>query len=207
MSVARAVPTPWLKPGVFAGALAPLAAILIRGARGELGADPIAQALNQLGLVALVLLVAALACTPAKTITGWTWPIRLRRMLGLFAFFYAMLHVTTYVAVDQGFDWLAIFDDVTKRRFIYVGFTTFVLLVPLAVTSTAGMVRRLGFAWWKRLHRLAYVATVLAVVHFTWRVKKDVREPLAYGSVVATLLLVRLSTLARTRRSVPPTAP
>ena len=116
------------------------------------------------------------------------------------SFFYATLHVTTYVAVDQGFDWLAIFDDVTKRRFIYVGFTTFVLLVPLAVTSTAGMVRRLGFAWWKRLHRLAYVATVLAVVHFTWRVKKDVREPLAYGSVVATLLLVRLSTLARTRR-------
>jgi sulfoxide reductase heme-binding subunit YedZ len=184
---------------VFLGSLAPLAAIVVRGLRGELGADPIAQALNQLGLVALVFLVAALACTPAKTLLGWTWPMRVRRMLGLFAFFYAALHVATYAALDQSFDWAAIFADVTKRKFIYVGLSTFTLLVPLALTSTDTMVRRLGFAWWKRIHRLAYAATVLAVVHFTWRVKKDVREPLTYGAVVGTLLLVRVATLVRAR--------
>jgi sulfoxide reductase heme-binding subunit YedZ len=195
----RSGPLPWLKPGVFAGALVPLAATLLHAARGELGADPIAQALNQLGLMALVFLVAALACTPAKTLLGWTWPIRLRRMLGLFGFFYAALHVTTYTALDQAFDWPAIFADVTKRKFIYVGLTTFVLLLPLAVTSTNGMVRRLGFANWKRLHRLAYVATALAVVHFTWRVKKDLREPLLYGAVLGSLLVVRIATVVRTR--------
>lgn len=195
--MARREPLPWLKPAVLVGGLVPVATIVLRGIRGELGADPIAQALNQLGLMALVFLIAALACTPLKTLTGVTWPLRIRRMLGLFAFFYASLHVATYVAVDQRFDWQAIFDDVTKRRFIYVGLTTFVLLVPLAVTSTNGWVRRLGFAGWKRLHRLAYLATILAVVHFTWRVKKDLREPLAYATVLAALLLVRAATAAR----------
>ena len=193
----RGASYPWLKPAVLTGGLVPIATIVLRGVRGELGADPIAQALNQLGLVALVFLIAALACTPLKALTGVTWPLRIRRMLGLFAFFYATLHVTTYVAVDQRFDWTAIFDDLTKRRFIYVGATTFVLLVPLAVTSTNGWVRRLGFPAWKRLHRLAYLATVLAVVHFVWRVKKDLSEPLAYGSVLAALLLVRVTTAAR----------
>jgi sulfoxide reductase heme-binding subunit YedZ len=197
----RGAPLPWLKPGVFAGALVPLAAILVRATRGELGADPIAQALNQLGLVALVFLVAALAATPLKTLFGWTWPIRLRRMLGVFAFSYAALHVVTYTALDQGFDWAAIWADVTKRKFIYVGFATFVLLVPLAITSTNGMVRRLGFVRWKQLHRLAYVATALAVVHFTWRVKKDMREPLAYGAVLTALLLVRAGTVVGRRRA------
>ena len=195
--MARREPLPWLKPAVLVGGLVPVSTILLRGVRGELGADPIAQALNQLGLVALVFLIAALACTPLKTLTGVTWPLRIRRMLGLFAFFYATLHVATYAAVDQRFDWSAIFDDVTKRRFIYVGLTTFVLLVPLAVTSTNGWVRRLGFPAWKRLHRLAYLATILAVVHFVWRVKKDLSEPLAYAAVLAALLLVRVATSAR----------
>jgi sulfoxide reductase heme-binding subunit YedZ len=195
----RRVPLPWLKPGVFAGALVPLAAIVLRAWRGELGANPIAQALNQLGLVALVFLVAALACTPLKTLVGWTWPIRLRRMLGLFGFFYAVLHVSTYTALDQVLDWAEIWKDVTKRKFIFVGFATFVLLVPLAATSTNGALRRLGFARWKRLHRLAYVATALAVVHFVWRVKKDVREPVAYGVVLGALLLVRLIAYVRER--------
>ena len=193
----RGAPYPWLKSAVLTGGLVPIATIVLRGIRGELGADPIAQALNQLGLVALIFLVGSLACTPARRLFGWTWPPRIRRELGLFAFFYATLHVTTYVAVDQRFDWTAIFDDLTKRRFIYVGATTFVLLVPLAVTSTNGWVRRLGFPAWKRLHRLAYLATVLAVVHFVWRVKKDLSEPLAYGSVLAALLLVRVTTAAR----------
>ena len=186
-------PYPWLGPGVLVGALVPAAAIAVRAARGELGANPIAQALNQLGLVALVLLIAALACTPAKTVLGWTWPIRIRRMLGLLAFLYATLHVATYVGLDQVFDWPAIWKDVSKRNFIFVGFAAFVLLIPLALTSTDASVRRLGFARWKQLHRLAYAAPALAVLHFFWRVKKDVSEPLAYGAVLAALLLVRVA--------------
>ena len=195
-------PLPWLKPGVFAGALVPLAAILARGAQGRLGANPIDQAMNQLGLVALVFLVAALACTPLKALFGWTWPIRLRRMLGLFGFFYALLHVLTYSGLDQGLDWAAIWADVTKRKFIFVGFAAFVLLVPLAATSTAGAVRRLGFARWKLLHRLAYVAPALGAIHFFLRVKKDVREPLVYAAVLGALLLVRVAFYLRARATV-----
>src|SRR5262249_38269948 len=135
-------PLPWLKPAVFVGSLTPVAALLIRGLYGELGANPISQVLNQLGLMALVFLVAALACTPLKIFFGWTWPIRLRRMLGLFAFFYATLHVSTYAGLDQVLDWRAIFDDVIKRKFIFVGFAAFVLLIPLAMTSTSTAVKR-----------------------------------------------------------------
>jgi sulfoxide reductase heme-binding subunit YedZ len=185
-------PLPWLKPAVLAGSLVPIAAILLRAWRGELGADPIAQALNQLGLIALVFLVATLACTPLRLIFGWTWPIRLRRMLGVLAFVYALLHVTTYVAIDQTFTWHAIFDDVVKRQFIFVGFAAFVMLVPLAATSTNASVKRLGYARWKLLHRLAYLAPALAVTHFVWRVKKDIREPAVYGVLLASLLLVRV---------------
>jgi sulfoxide reductase heme-binding subunit YedZ len=125
-------PLPWLKPAVLTGSLVPIAAILERAWRDDLGPDPIAQALNQLGLIALVFLVAALGCTPLKTIFGWTWPMRIRRMLGLLAFFYAFLHVITYTVLDQGLDWNAIVDDVVKRKFIFLGFSTFLLLIPLA---------------------------------------------------------------------------
>jgi len=193
----RAGPLPWLKPGVFVGSLVPLAAICLRAVRGELGANPIAQALNQLGLIALVFLVAALVCTPLKTVFGWTWPIRLRRMLGLFGAFYALLHVGTYAGLDQVLDWRAIWVDVSKRKFIFVGFAAFVMLLPLAATSTSGALKRLGYARWKQLHRLAYVAPVLGVIHFTWRVKKDKSEPLAYAVVLAALLLVRLAVYLR----------
>jgi len=196
----RGRPLPWLKPGVFVGSLVPLAAITLRAARGELGANPVAEALNQLGLVALVFVVAALLCTPLKTMFGWTWPMRLRRMLGLFGFFYALLHVATYTGLDQGFDWRAIWADVTKRKFIFVGFAAFVLLIPLAITSTNGSVKRLGYARWKRLHRLAYVAPILAVVHFVWRVKRDVSEPAVYAVVLAALIGVRIAVWARAQR-------
>src|SRR6266481_7183837 len=192
-------PHPWLAPAVFVGSLTPVAALLIRALRGELGANPISQLLNQLGLVALIFLVAALACTPLKTLFGWTWPLRLRRMLGLFGFFYAALHVSTYTGLDQTFNWPAIWADVTKRRFIYVGFATFLILIPLAVTSTSGAVKRLGFARWKLLHRLAYVAPALGVLHFIWRVKKDISEPATYGVVLGALLLVRVLTILRAR--------
>ncbi len=177
---------------MLVGSLAPAIRLLALGARGELGANPIATALNQLGLVALVFLIAALAATPLKATLGWTWPIRIRRMLGLYAFFYASLHFLTYLGLDQVFDLPAVFADITKRKFIAVGFTAFVLLVPLAITSTDAMVRRLGYLRWKRLHRLGYVAAALGVVHFIWRVKKDLSQPLTYGAVLALLLAIRV---------------
>jgi methionine sulfoxide reductase heme-binding subunit len=198
---ARANPVPWLKPGVLTGSLVPLAAILLGAWSGRLGADPIAEAMNQLGLVALVFLVAALVCTPVKTIFGWTWPMRLRRTLGLLAFFYASLHLATYVALDQRFDWVAIWADLTKRKFIYVGMLAFLTLVPLAATSTNAAVKRLGFRRWKHLHRLAYLAPVLGVTHFVWRMKRDIREPVIYGTVLAALIAVRLFDYARSRAS------
>lgn len=190
-------PYPWLKPGVFVGAMAPAAAILVRAPRGELGANPIAQALNLLGLSALIFLIASLSCTPLKTLLGWTWPMRIRRMLGLYAFFYASLHFAVYAGLDQRFDLAAIWADVSKRRFIFVGFSALLLLVPLALTSTQRAVRRLGFVLWKRIHRLAYLAAALGAVHFIWRVKKDLREPLAYAALLCVLLSVRVVAYAR----------
>jgi methionine sulfoxide reductase heme-binding subunit len=197
----RNVPHPWLKPAVFVGALVPLVGLALQAVRGTLGADPVALALNRLGLLALILLLASLACTPAKVLTGWTWPIRLRRMLGLFAFFYAALHLSTYVAIDQRFDWRVLWADVTTRKFMVVGFAAFLLLLPLALTSTDASVRRLGFKRWKALHRLVYAAAVLAVIHFLWRVKLDIREPLIYALVLGALLLVRVVDAVRTRRA------
>ena len=193
------VPLPWLKPALLAGALVPLVVMIARGLNGELGANPIGEALNQLGLLALIFLVAALVCTPLKLLFGWTWPIRIRRMLGLLAFFYAALHVSTYTGLDQFFDWPAIYADVTKRKFIFVGLAAFVLLIPLALTSTNAAVKRLGFVRWKRLHRLAYVVPILAVVHFILRVKKDEREPMTYAVILAALLAIRVVAAARDR--------
>jgi sulfoxide reductase heme-binding subunit YedZ len=183
---------PWLKPAVLVGSLVPLAGLAARGFGGQLGANPIATALNQLGLLALVFLIAALACTPFKAFLGWTWPIRIRRMLGLFAFFYASVHFLTYAGLDQVLDLKAIWSDVTQRKFIFVGLAALVLLIPLAITSTEAMVRRLGFKRWKLLHRLAYVAASLAVIHFLWRVKKDLTQPLIFGVLLALVLAARV---------------
>jgi len=189
-----------LKPGVFAGGLIPLAVLLWRAAHRTLGADAVAVGLNQLGYLALVFLVAALGCTPLKLVTGWTWPIRIRRMLGLFAAFYATLHFTTYVAIDQQFDWHVLLEDIAKRNFIIVGFLAYLLLLPLAATSTDASVRRLGFKRWKALHRLAYVAGVLAVTHFIWRVKIDVTEPVVWAVILGLGFAIRLGDALRTRR-------
>lgn len=188
----RRGPLPWLNPALVAGALVPLASILVRAPSGGLGANPIAETLNELGLMALTLLVASLACTPLRTVFGWAWPARARRTLGLLAFSYAALHVTVYVALDQVLDFGAIWADVSKRPFILAGFSAFVLLVPLALTSTRTSVRRLGYVAWSRLHTLVYPAAILASVHFIWRVKKDLREPLIYAAVLAVLLLTRV---------------
>ena len=192
-------PLPWLKPAVFTGALVPLVALILRAASGRLTADPIAYVLNRFGLLTLIFLIAALCMTPLRVLFGWTWPIRIRRMLGLFAFFYASLHFLTYTVVDQGLDFRAIGTDIVKRKFIFVGFAAFLLLIPLAVTSTNGMVRRLGALRWQRLHRLAYVAASLGAIHFIWRVKKDLREPAEYAAVLALLLAFRAVNAIRTR--------
>ncbi len=197
----RRVPYPWLKPGVFLGALVPLVGLAVQLVRGDVGADPVAISLNRFGLLALIFLIASLAATPAKLVFGWTWPVRLRRMLGLFAFFYATVHLATYVIIDQRFDWAVLWADVTKRKFMVVGFGAYLALLPLALTSTDASVRRLGFRRWKALHRLAYLAGVLAVVHFLWRVKLDIREPLLYALVLGALFLVRLVDAVRTRRA------
>ena len=164
----------------------------MRAVQGGLGANPIAVILNELGLSALILLIASLACSPARRIFGWTWPIRIRRELGLAAVCYASLHLLTYVVLDQGISWSAIVEDILKRPFITVGFAAFLLLMPLAFTSTKASVQRLGFRRWQRLHQLAYVAGALAVLHFIWRVKLDVSQPLIYAGVLAALLAVRV---------------
>src|SRR5689334_8965467 len=174
----RAAALPWLSPGLFIGALAPLASIVVRAITGALSADPIAQIENELGLTALIFLVVSLACTPARRLLGWTWPSRIRRQLGLWAFAYAVLHFLVYLVVDQGFAWATIWGDIVERPFITVGFLALVLMVPLALTSTNDSVRKLGFRRWTRLHQLAYVAGVLADVHFIWRVKADISQPL-----------------------------
>jgi sulfoxide reductase heme-binding subunit YedZ len=183
---------PWLKPGVLIGALVPLGVLVRSALRHELGADPIAIALNRLGLLALVLLLASLAATPLKLMFGLNWPMRIRKLLGLLAFFYACLHFLLYAVVDQGLALGAIAKDVTERKFITVGFVALVLLVPLAATSTASMLKRLGATRWKRLHRLVYLAAPLAAVHFVWRVKKDLTQPLVYAIALGLLLAVRL---------------
>jgi methionine sulfoxide reductase heme-binding subunit len=189
--VAR-VKTPWLYPAVFTGSLMPLAVLLIRAATGTLGADPVAIALNRFGLLALVFLLLSLACTPLKIVFGWIWPIGLRKTLGLFGFFHACLHFLTYSVIDQGLKLGQILKDILERKFIFVGFSALVLLVPLAVTSTAKMTKRLGARRWKRLHRLAYATASLAVIHFVLRVKKDVSEPAVYGAVLAVLFAIRI---------------
>jgi sulfoxide reductase heme-binding subunit YedZ len=202
--VSRGEPMPWLKPGIFLGALAPLASIVLRASQGTLSANPIAEIENELGLTALVLLVASLACTPARRLFGWSWPVRVRRELGLFAFFYASLHVLVYLLPDQWLDWGTILQDIAERPFITVGFLAFMLMIPLAITSTNDWVRKLGFRRWQRLHYLVYLAGILAVIHFIWRVKIDVSQPMLYALVLGGLLAVRAAFWLRQRSASKP---
>jgi methionine sulfoxide reductase heme-binding subunit len=199
-SAPRRPPDNWLKPGLVLGALVPLAVTGARAALGTLGANPVAIALNQFGLLALVFLLASLAATPIKRQLGWTWPLRVRRVLGLLAFFYASLHLLTYVLLDRLGELGTLLEDLAKRPFISVGALAFTLLVPLAVTSTRSAQKRLGFKAWQALHRLSYVAAGLAIVHFVWREKKDISEPLVYGALLAVLLGLRLRGARRAQR-------
>ena len=200
MAVRRASRFAWLVPAVVVGSLAPFLVMVLRAVEGRLGANPIATALNQLGLLALVFLTLSLACTPLRLMFRWTWPARIRRTLGLFAFFTALLHFLTYVVLDQGVDWSALLADLTKRPFIIVGFVALLLLVPLALTSTKRAVTTLGYVTWSRLHRIVYLVGILAVVHFFMRVKKDTSLPLSYALVLAFLFLVRMFAAYQKRR-------
>jgi len=178
----------WMKVAGFVLCLVPLGLLAVRGLTVGLGANPIEVVTHQTGWWALTLLMVTLGVTPVRRLSGWAWPIRLRRMLGLFAFFYAALHFVTYLWLDKFFDLRDILKDVGKRPFITVGFTAFVLLIPLAVTSTRKMIARLGGKRWQRLHRLVYVSALAGVVHFLWLVKKDIDEPLMFMGVLAVLL-------------------
>jgi sulfoxide reductase heme-binding subunit YedZ len=182
----------WQQAAALALCLAPLAKLAVDAATNGLTANPIEAVLNRLGFWTFTLLCASLAATPLHDLTGLAWPVRQRRLLGLFAFGYATLHFLWYLAIDQGLALELLAVDVVKRPFITVGLAALLLLVPLAVTSTDGWVRRLGHRRWKRLHRLAYLAALLAVVHFLWRVKADHRRPALFAAVVGVLLLARL---------------
>jgi len=194
----------WLVPAAVALGLLPLSKLAFDLLAGRLGANPIAESLNRLGFWTLTGLAITLAATPAHDWLGLAWPVRIRRALGLLTFGYAALHLATYAGVDQFFDWRAIGADVAKRRFIAVGFATFLLLVPLAVTSTDAWVRRLGFPRWKALHRLAYLAALGGVVHFLWRVKIDLVKPLLFAAILGALLLLRVVPRPRRARAPAP---
>jgi sulfoxide reductase heme-binding subunit YedZ len=181
----------WLKPAVFFACLIPSGQLALNAYAGDLGANPIETITRLTGSWALIILIASLAVTPLRRITGRNELIKFRRMLGLFAFFYAALHFTTYMVLDLYFDFGAILKDVLKRPYITVGFTAFVLMIPLAATSTAGMIRRLGKRW-QQLHYLVYAIAILGVVHFYWLVKADISRPAQYGAVLALLLGYRL---------------
>lgn len=189
----------WLKRGAMVASVVPAGVYGARAATGGLGANPIAELLNGLGYWALVWLLASLASTPVRLISGWAWPLKIRKTLGLAAFFYASLHFAVYVAVDQGLDLHEILDDIVKRKFMTIGFAAWLILLPLALTSPNRMLKRLGARRWRRLHRLVYVAAGLAVIHFVWRVKSDLREPLIFGAVLLVLLAVRVGAWLRTR--------
>lgn len=183
----------WAKPAIFLACLWPLANLALSGWNDALGANPIETITRSTGTWTLVLLLVTLGVTPLRRLTGFHELVRLRRLLGLYAFFYAGLHFTTYIWLDQFFDLAAVWKDIAKRPFITVGFASFVLLWPLALTSTGAMVRRLGGRRWQRLHRLVYLIATGGVVHYLWLVKKDISLPVIYGLVLALLLGLRLA--------------
>ena len=187
------------KAALFALCLAPLARLVFFAFTDRLGANPIEFVLRSLGTWTLTLLLVTLSITPLRRLSGWNSLIRVRRMLGLFAFFYACLHFLTYAGVDQSFDLSAILADIVKRPYITIGFTCFVLLIPLAATSTNAMQRWLGGKRWQQLHRLIYLIAMGGVVHYLWLVKKDITLPVLYGLVLAVLLGIRFAW----RRRVP----
>jgi sulfoxide reductase heme-binding subunit YedZ len=186
----------WLQISTHIGALVPLATLVWDYWQNQLSVNPIQEITLRTGKYALVLLVLSLACTPINSVFGFRPVLRLRRPLGLYAFMYVGLHLLTFVGLDYVFDWGLIREAIFEKRYALVGFAAFLTLLPLAVTSTKGWMRRLGKKW-KRLHRGVYLAALLAVTHFIWLVKSDIREPLLYGVVVAVLLILRIAGVRR----------
>jgi methionine sulfoxide reductase heme-binding subunit len=190
--IRRFLATRWAKVLLFTLSLVPILLIGWRAYRGDLTANPVEFLQHQTGDWTLRFLVFTLSITPFRKLLDLPELIRFRRMLGLFAFFYVCLHFLTYLGPDQAFDLAAMLKDVVKRPFITVGFAAFVLLIPLALTSTAGWIRRLGGKRWQALHRSIYVAAIFGVIHYYWLVKSDVRKPLFYAALVGILLAWRL---------------
>ena len=182
-----------LKPIVFVTCLVPAILLVWDTFTGGLGANPIEEVTHTTGDWTLRFLLITLAVTPLRRLTGWSPLIRFRRMLGLFAFFFACLHFSTYVVLDHFFAFDLIIEDVAERKYVTAGFTGFVLLIPLAVTSTQAMIRRLGGKRWNLLHRLIYVSAVAGVVHYLWLVKIDIRPPMIYAAILAVLFGARLA--------------
>ncbi|MGB1111256.1 MAG: sulfite oxidase heme-binding subunit YedZ [Gammaproteobacteria bacterium] len=191
------------KPVLFVLALIPLGLLILDALTGRLSANPIEDITHSTGDWAIRFLLITLAVTPLRKLTGWSWPGPLRRMLGLFAFFYALLHFLTWLVLDQFFDWNTIVEDIIERPYITVGFLAFVMLIPLAITSTNGMVKRLGGKRWKALHKLVYPIGMLAVLHYLWLVKADWSEPVVYGVILAALLGFRLKWFRAARQAGP----
>ena len=181
-----------LKVVIFIVCLVPVADLGWGLYNDTLGANPIEFIIRDLGRWALKFLLITLTITPLRKLTGWGWLLRFRRMLGLYAFFYAALHLSIYLGLDQAFDWIEIAKDIIKRPFITVGMFTFTLLLPLAITSNNVMMRRMGFDTWQKLHRAIYLIGICAVLHFWWLVKLDTTWPIIYTAMLAALLGMRL---------------
>src|SRR5579864_1629415 len=183
----------WIKPVIFLACLAPLARLAWKAFHGMLGANPIEVITHSTGDWTLIFLLVTLSISPLRKLTRQYGLIGLRRMFGLYAFFYGCLHLTTYVWLDKFFNVHEMLADVAKRRFITAGLSAFILMTPLALTSTKGWIRRLGGKRWSALHRLIYFSATAGVIHYIWLVKADLRKPLEYGAVLAMLLLYRLA--------------
>ncbi len=185
-----------LKVIVWILCLCPLLVLVAKGSHlvaQDLGADPVSVITLTTGHWTLILLLTTLSITPLRRITGWNWVIRFRRLVGLFAFFYGCLHLLTYIWFDKFFDFSEMLKDIAKRPFITVGFLAWLLMLPLAITSTAASIRRLGGKRWQALHRLIYFSAIAGTVHFWWLVKRDIHRPEKYAAVLAVLLLFRIS--------------
>ncbi len=186
-----------IKAAIFLLALIPLALLISDGLTGNLGANPVETITRRTGDWVLNFLLITLAVTPLRKMTSWHWLLRLRRMLGLYVFFYVLLHFTTYIWLDRFFVFDEIGKDIAKRPYITVGFTSFLLLIPLAVTSTNAMVRRLGAKRWQRLHKMVYGIAIGGVLHYLWLVKSDIVAPLTYGLILALLLSFRIPSISK----------
>ena len=182
----------WIKPVIFLACLEPLGRLAWKGFHGMLGANPIEVITHATGDWTLTFLLITLSITPLRKLTRQYWLIGLRRMFGLYAFFYGTLHLTTYVWLDKFFNVHEMLADVAKRRFITAGLTAFVLMIPLALTSTKGWIRRMGGKRWQALHRLLYFSAAAGVIHYIWLVKADLRKPLQYAAVLAVLMAYRV---------------